>query len=745
MRLDSPEDAIAQCFEADVFHADSLVPPNRVRVSVLALPNGPQEATVRIRSSAAIDEPVVSVVVRANCGGKASRRYDFLTELPIPSPNSTAPVVVAEPPQAPAALTDPQSASGSLSTGSSAAPVPPPVQAAPAPVPPRPVTAPQTPSADQPVRPRAAARATQQSPGSAAPRPAAPPRAAAVPPRPRRVTPAPAPATKEAAAPTPKAVPQPPATDAAAAAGKPRLRLEAPAQEQSALRSSTQLSAVPAEDSPQRADAAAAWRALNAQPDDAQKVQALEAQDKADRAARAKSEADLRARLERAERRLDEAENRRFDVTIVYGLLALLLVALLAALYFWNKARQGAAAAANWARNPDSLLVGADGPGIAERAASKTSKTEDLGDDDVDESRFDNLKKAPTSGSMGLGAAAASGAMAAATPERAESAHMRAVNPEEFFDVQQHADFFVSLGQYDQAIEVLRKHIEDHAEMSPMAYLELFKLYHTLSRQSDFNALREEFQHEFNCRIPNFAAFSDEGLSLDDYPAALLSIETAWGEPRVIDTIEANLFRHPGDIGKPFDLAAYRDLLLLHGVARTILKPGDSTFGAMRAARGAVDEAAFQPHRLTRPNFSSASNETYPIHKPVSAPVAAPQPVFDDELDSVPAPLAETPKPSPQPEYDQSLDLDLDLSDSELQSLNTLPSSVAPLSATAPLSQVDIDLPMLELEESVASPTTDAPEVDDPSQRKPAVDSGLIDFDLFDPKTEARIAPKSTR
>ena len=48
---------------------------------------------------------------------------------------------------------------------------------------------------------------------------------------------------------------------------------------------------------------------------------------------------------------------------------------------------------------------------------------------------------------------------------------------------------------------------------------------------------------------------------------------------------------------------------------------------------------------------------------------------------------------------------------------------------------------------AMALPQSDAatPAAAPAAGNKPAVDSGLIDFDLFDPNTEARIAPKSTR
>ena len=65
----------------------------------------------------------------------------------------------------------------------------------------------------------------------------------------------------------------------------------------------------------------------------------------------------------------------------------------------------------------------------------------------------------------------------------------RAVKAEELFDVQQQADFFVSIGQHDQAIELLRSHIAENFETSALVYLDLFNLYHQLRRPAEYDTL----------------------------------------------------------------------------------------------------------------------------------------------------------------------------------------------------------------------------------------------------------------
>ena len=134
------------------------------------------------------------------------------------------------------------------------------------------------------------------------------------------------------------------------------------------------------------------------------------------------------------------------------------------------------------------------------------------------------------------------------------------VNPEELFDIQQQAEFFVSVGEHQQAIEVLKHHIAEHRETSPLAYLELLRLYHTLSRVDEFAQLRTQFMQFFNAQVPEFAGFHRTGRMLYHYTDALAEIEAEWTTPAVLGLLEKFLFRRSGaEAVEPFDLAAYDD------------------------------------------------------------------------------------------------------------------------------------------------------------------------------------------
>nr|WP_315234197.1 hypothetical protein [uncultured Albidiferax sp.] len=688
VRLDSADDSGNACFEADVFHGDAQVAPNRVRVIVVA-GGQQQEAVVRIRSSAVVDEPVVGVVLRSICGQKASRRYDFLTDFPVETRAASIPTII------PAIVTAP-----------AAAPAPAPAMDAPPPAPaPRP--------APRPPAVRSAPSATAAPIVKAPPKPVAAPK--------------PAPAKEPAAAPKPVVKPEVPDN-------KPRLKLEAaeaPDERVVQLKSSTDLVVAPTEDPQKRAAAAAAWRELNnlpaENPQEKQRLLALEAESKALKALLAKSEADFKLRLEKL-------ENNRFGEGLVYGLLALLLAAIAAAGFWWNRARQrGLATATDWAHHGEPSPEEMGRPAALSRPAKLATQQPPATlpgsahdthiDTEVDESLFEDLKKLTAVTAMPVKPAVAPAVAAAPA---------RNLQADDFLDVQQHADFFVSLGQYDQAIGVLKKSIDESVEVNPLAHLELLKVYHTLGRQAEYNQQRDAFNRIFNCQLPVFPAFTSEGQTLENYPAVLRNIEAQWGKPEVLDFIESCLFRDPEAASVPvFDLAAYRELLLLHAMAKSGLRLTSGKRAMEARSRNSLP-AALEP-QLSQPG----ALEELPRETSFTQPMLLmPDPAAPERADVPPEPAVSSYR---QP-LDLDLDLNLDFSNSELLAMQQLPAASPPPPAPAPAASSPLMEPLdLDLDELMATPVATPPQPPAP----PVIDSNMLEFDLFDPKIEEKISPKS--
>ena len=165
---------------------------------------------------------------------------------------------------------------------------------------------------------------------------------------------------------------------------------------------------------------------------------------------------------------------------------------------------------------------------------------------------------------------------------------LRAINTKEMLDVRQQAEFFMTLGQYDDAIALLESSMKASAEANPLVYLDLLKALHTLSRKMAFEAYRAEFNQTFTGIVPPYARFNDGSRGLDAYPDICQQIVALWPTEAAVQFMEKCMVREPGDApDQGFDLDAFRELLLLHAVAKRLpsgAKSGMVPFSAMRAS-----------------------------------------------------------------------------------------------------------------------------------------------------------------
>ena len=144
-------------------------------------------------------------------------------------------------------------------------------------------------------------------------------------------------------------------------------------------------------------------------------------------------------------------------------------------------------------------------------------------------------------------------------------------------DIRQQAEFFVSLGQVARAVAVLKKKIEAGGDLNPHLYLDLLSIYQSQGLKDDFEALRESFNTLFNCKAAEYALFKSEGQSLDFYPDLVKQISAAWPSPEALTVLESYLLRDAqATPHRPLDLAAFRDLLMLHAVGQSLAFPPQS-------------------------------------------------------------------------------------------------------------------------------------------------------------------------
>lgn len=655
LQPDPGTDVASSCVTAKLVAGDNAIGDSKVRVIPLPEVRG-RPSGVRVMASVALDEPVLTVTLTAGCAGRTTRTYTFLSDLPTIATRSASAL--------PVDLSRLPAARG----GETARP---------------PAAAPDS----RAIPPPADQQATRQPPAPRAPTVARP--AAPAPARPVARAPAPAKALAAGTAP----------------AQRPRLVLEpldiwldSPVP----LRSSTELTVTPSEEmSVQRAQAIALWKSLNAQPEtllkDSEQLKTLESEAAALRAQAAKD----RAATAQLQQQLDLAEQERFPAAIVYALGALLALALLGVAWMWVRLRNASQNAVRaWG---DSVALGARDAAVAEEALGLAphpgdswlpSDTQPLPEEGPASTGPSSPVTVPAPSPAPVAAVASSASTktpVASAPaplpkppvpvappsSAAASASLHIVNPEELFDIQQQAEFFISVGEHQQAIEVLKNHIAEHRETSPLAYLELLQLYHTLSRVDEFAQLRAQFMQSFNAQVPEFSGFHRTGRMLYHYTDALADIEAAWTSAEVLGLLEKLLFRRTGaEAVEPFDLAAYDDLLLLLSIAQT----------TPASARGEPP-----PRKRTTP-LVPPRVEALVAEPPVApAPAAAASLRDDAPLDSLAASLefdfgAMPPRPAPASNSDPvstapaamgadsgNVPLDLDLSEPLHLTLSDLP------------------------------------------------------------------------
>lgn len=624
------------CVTAKVTAGDD--PISQSQISVTPLPNAAgRSASVRLRSSQPINEPVIDVRLSAGCSGSVVRTY---TVLAYPAEALSASQASAERTSAAAAplvlrstLTpDAAGARDGVRTRSGAVP------------------------ADQVV--------TQRS---------------------SRVERA----VKPAVARKPELEP-----------GRPRLVMEPLSdwlQAPSVLRASTEMAALPESTSPSlREEAAARWRALNMQSEDLLQEDARRAaQDKAQSEKLAAAERDKEAALA-VQQELQERAAARFPANLVYALLALLvaLAALLA--WVWTR-RQGLPSDSeqSWTHGPAKAATSVAPAGVVRHVADEHDVTTR-----PQPAEPEMLPSGMMPLEFGTSVDAPEPASAASSVQAAAPAPVTAVlNPEDLFDLQQQAEFFVSVGEHDQAIEVMKKHIEANQSASPSAYLELLRLYRSLSRIEQFNELRAQFHRYFNAQVPEFAAFARPGRTLFGYPDVLARIEALWCDPSVVPMLQELLFRGQGQ-DQRFDLPAYDDLLLLHAVART----------TPASARG---QSA--PRRRTTPMEAAAAEEGK-----ASATATGPDPAsnlmeFEPDWD-FDAQAAASRQAAPAPGAPMEIDLDL--------------SDLTHLDALAESGEISQPLPFLTQQEVPAVASTPPPAPNQP-----------VGFGVNSDRFEARVDP----
>ncbi len=596
VQMDPGQSISSACFEADVFHGDTRQDPAQVQVR-LEPTTSVETVRLRIVSQSPIDEPVVTIYVRAGCAQMVTRRYVMLADI---VSEQAAPIVSREVAALPRIVVPASTGAGAgARAGADSGAV---VAAAP--------RSNSTSAPDRAVRDSATA--------GTAPVKRVRPRAAPVEPaRPKAVAERTAPAAASAG------------TDV-----QPARKLEQPAAGQAAGQSRLKLD--PLELLSERVatlESTTTGVQTQAAARDAQRLDSLEASIKTLVALAARNEASL---LE-IRSRLQQAQDDRYSNPVIYLLAALLLASLLAIAYLLTRRQRQMAAGENWwdesgqaepaprpvqPPQPDSGPAQLTSPAVlsqpdslpstpqrleelvtqpliqrpAARSPATTGTQVDVSLVEMSESTFDLLmqsgaqhnavRKAPV-------VAPTAQQPIETGPGGVETSRRMRINSDELIDIRQRAEFFVTLGQTDQAVQILENRIAQDGESSPQAYLDLLKLFHALGLRADYRQVCSDFGLLFNVKVPEFAQFASPSRVLEEYPSTIDSLIAVWETDEVLDTIEGLLFRGESDQGQEaFELEAFRDLLILHAIAQSLRSGVEQPPGAARTSFPELDAHA---------------------------------------------------------------------------------------------------------------------------------------------------------
>lgn len=530
VRPDPGQDLASSCLSAQMVLGSQRLSDARVQVTPVL---GGPSPMVRVQTRVVADEPVLTVTLAAGCQGRVTRTYTFLVDPPASAAATHGPVdrTVAVAPR--------------LSGGAGFAAAVTPAIAE---------NRPRDLAGRVPAH-NADGQAVAIAGGSA--RPQTRRQAAAA------QTPAARPRVRTLAA----------APQAAPTAG-PRLLVEpldlwldTPLTLRLTRNENLTLSPV---DEGRRAEAAALWKTLSTSPEDLQQAMAQLDRLQADAKAHAAQLAAERATAAGLRERLEQAQRERYGAGWVYGLGGLLALAVGG--MAWLLRRQRGERERAWSDSVARSAAG-NGGGVVTQGPDGQEHWQvepDAADTWIPSAPLPEQEHLhlPVDAPDTIPVEAAEPEPPAPAP-RVQRAQQIAP-PEALFDIQQQAEFYISIGEHEQAIEVLRAYIQEQGDAMPWAYLEALRLFHMLGRPEDFRRLRAQFEERFNVRIPDLAQFHDSGRTLEDYPEALAQIEAQWSSPEAMAVLDGFLFRRDHEhVGESFDLAAFDDLLLLLAIVQT--------------------------------------------------------------------------------------------------------------------------------------------------------------------------------
>lgn len=188
------------------------------------------------------------------------------------------------------------------------------------------------------------------------------------------------------------------------------------------------------------------------------------------------------------------------------------------------------------------------------------------------------------------------------------------VTTQDFLDTQEQAEFYASIGEYDEAIILLENHIEKNPKASPLPYLKLLEFFYQLSRTEAFETTRRALEAVFNIQAPRLENYHAPSADLLEGAVPLLTqIEALWPTDDVL-ALMGGAIHYPTttpQLAQPLDRlppTAFQELLLLYEIAEhTTASQRGSTLARSSTIAAAQRSLATDNSRLAHDSSAAAS------------------------------------------------------------------------------------------------------------------------------------------
>lgn len=151
-------------------------------------------------------------------------------------------------------------------------------------------------------------------------------------------------------------------------------------------------------------------------------------------------------------------------------------------------------------------------------------------------------------------------------PYHIDDDHMGVLSVEEFDSVVDEARILVSMDRINEAINLLRQHIDEQPRSSLQPWVYLFDLYRSLDKKDDFLELAKRFHQAFNVMAPQWEQRQVAMIvatTLEEFPHIIDQLLSMWPNPESKDYLEALIKDNRAGERAGFSIEVAQEIALL--------------------------------------------------------------------------------------------------------------------------------------------------------------------------------------